>query len=128
MAPVPEIKKLYKRDPYHSYFGSDSLRFPVEPLPPAEGRRFKDRMVIATIDGIHYEIVMSDLVRTHGSSSGTAPVTAGGLALEVHFDQDLGVAEVIAAEPDRLSATRSAFWFSWYSLKGTIPDTIRTAG
>jgi hypothetical protein len=128
MAPVPEIKKLYKRDPYHSYFGSDSLRFPVEPLPPAEGWRYKDRVVIATIDGVHYEIVIPDLVRTLGSPSGTAQVSAGGLALEVHFDEDLGFAELIAAEPERLSAIRSAFWFSWFSLKGTIPDIIRTAG
>jgi hypothetical protein len=128
MAPVPEIKKLYKRDPYHSYFGSDSLRFPVEPLPPAGGWRNKDRIVIATIDGVHYEIAIPDLVRTLGSPSGTAQVSAGGLALELHFDEDLGFAELIAADPERLSAIRSAFWFSWYSLKGTIPDIIRTAG
>lgn len=35
MAPDPARGKLYRRDPYHSYVGSDILRFPVAPLPPA---------------------------------------------------------------------------------------------
>ncbi len=32
MAPDADSKSKYKRDPYHSYRGSDILRFPVEPL------------------------------------------------------------------------------------------------
>lgn len=35
MRPDPARGKLYRRDPYHSYAGSDILRFPVAPLPPA---------------------------------------------------------------------------------------------
>jgi hypothetical protein len=62
-----------------------------------------------------------------GAPRGRVRVTADEVALEVAFDRELGVAEVVSAVPDRIEAIRSAFWFSWHSLKGTIPDTIRSA-
>jgi hypothetical protein len=33
LAPDPRLGKRYSSDPYTSYFGSDTLRFPVQPLP-----------------------------------------------------------------------------------------------
>jgi hypothetical protein len=34
LAPDERLLEQYSRDPYTSYFGSDRLRFPVQPLPP----------------------------------------------------------------------------------------------
>ena len=33
LAPDPRLSEKYSSDPYTSYFGSDALRFPVQPLP-----------------------------------------------------------------------------------------------
>ncbi len=78
--PLAEMKRPYKRDPYHSYFGSDILRFPVDPLPPAEGLSFKDRLVIVTIDGEDTAISLPALAAAAGTRSGFVEVTAQGLA------------------------------------------------
>jgi len=42
--PDPSRRKSYARRPYGSYEGSDLLRFPVAPLPPPAGHRYKSRI------------------------------------------------------------------------------------
>jgi hypothetical protein len=129
LAPLPDMKTLYKRDPYHSYFGSDLLRFPVAPLPPANGLSLKDRLVIVTIDGEDTAIALPALAAAVGTRSGSLELTVRGLALRILFDADLGVADVAPlAEPDRLTAIRYAFWFAWFSIEGTVPVMIPGAG
>ncbi len=120
LAPLPEMKRPYKRDPYHSYFGSDLLRFPVDPLPPAEGLSLKDRLVIVTVDGEDTAISLPSLAAAAGARSGSVKVMVQGLALRLRFDADLGVADVEPlGEPDRLTAVRYAFWFAWYAIART---------
>jgi len=149
LAPLPALKKLYKRDPYHSYFGSDLLRFPVDPLPPSSDLRFKDRVVVVTIDGTDVSFALPHLARAAGDASGEIEVEASGLPLRIRFRLDPGVATVESpSDPSRLRAIRYAFWFAWHAMaekppgpqkpvsessgfrpqKGTIPDTIRDAG
>ena len=129
LAPLPEMKRPYKRDPYHSYFGSDLLRFPVDPLPPAEGLSFKDRLVVVTVDGEDTAFPLPALAAAAGTRSGSVDVTAQGLALRIRFDADLGVADVEPlGDPDRLTAVRYTFWFAWYALGGTTPVMIPGAG
>ena len=129
LAPLPEMKRLYKRDPYHSYFGSDLLRFPVEPLPPTEGLLLKDRLVIITIEGEDAAFPLPALAEAAGTRSGSFEVTVQGLALLIRFDADLGVADVEPiGDPDRLTAVRYSFWFAWYALGGTTPVMIPGAG
>ena len=129
LAPLPDMKTLYKRDPYHSYFGSDLLRFPVDPLPPEQGLSFKDRLVIVTIDGEDAAIALPALAAAAGTRSGSLELTVQGLALRIGFDVDLGVATVEPLdEPNRLTAVRYAFWFAWYALEGTTPVMIPGAG
>ncbi|RMF77953.1 MAG: DUF3179 domain-containing protein [Planctomycetota bacterium] len=44
--PDPSRARIYKRDPYSTYFASDEIKFPTEPLPPENGPlRRKDRVV-----------------------------------------------------------------------------------
>ena len=128
LAPLPEMKMLYKRDPYHSYFGSDLLRFPVDPLPPAGGLWLKDRLVIVTVDGEDAAFSLSDLAAAAGTPVGAYEVRVRDLPLRISFDAEVGVADVEPlADPWRLEAVRSAFWFCWYSLEGTVPVIIRDA-
>ncbi len=129
LAPSPDMKTLYKRDPYHSYFGSDILRFPVDPLPPAGGLLLKDRLVIVTIDGEDTAMALPALAAATGARAGSLELTVQGMALRIGFDVDLGVATVEPlGEPDRLTAIRYAFWFAWYALEGTTPVMIPGAG
>jgi hypothetical protein len=122
------MKMLYKRDPYHSYFGSDVLRFPVDPLPPAGGLHLKDRLLIITVDGEDVAFSLSQLAAAVGTPAGSYEVTVRDLPLRISFDAVVGVADVEPlADPQRLQAVRSAFWFAWYSLEGTVPVIIRDA-
>jgi hypothetical protein len=149
LAQLPELKKLYKRDPYHSYFGSDLLRFPVDPLPPPSDLRLKDRVVVVRVDGVDVAFALPHLARAAGSEAGVVEVEVSGLPIRIRFRCDPGVATVEPlAEPARLQAIRYAFWFAWHAMtegpprpaaaarnsietgpkKGTTPGTIRSAG
>jgi hypothetical protein len=124
LAPQPDLKKLYKRDPYHSYFGSDLLHFPVRPLPPPGPRRFKDRVVVVTVEEQDAVFALRDLAAAAGSDEGTVEVEAAGLPVSIRFSVAPGTAVVEPlAEPNRLQAVRQTFWFAWYAFGGMIPDT-----
>ncbi len=128
LAPLAEMKKPYKRDPFNSYFGSDLLKFPVEPLPPTGSLSLKDRVVTTTIDGVDTVFSLPGLAAAAGATAGSIDVTAEGLPLRIRFDEVLGVADVEPlGDPARLEAVRSAFWFAWYSLEGTVPVIIPDA-
>ena len=122
IAQQPDLKKLYKRDPYHSYFGSDKLRFPVAPLPPETGLRLKDRMVVIGIDDSSTVFPLNFFAQSLNGKE----ITVNGVPLRVKADAEIGVASVEAlAEAERLKSVRYTFWFAWYALKRTIPDNIR---
>lgn len=122
LAQQPEMKRLYKRDPYHSYFGSDKLRFPVAPLPPETGLRLKDRIVVIEIDATTAVLPLSRF----GAIRGTSEITVADVPLRVTYDAEIGVAAVEAlSDAQRLESVRYSFWFAWYALKRTIPDNIR---
>ncbi len=128
MAPQPDLLKVYKRDPYHSYFGSDVLHYPVEPLPPDDGPGLKDRVLVVVVADVQHVFDLPSMATAAGAPRGRVRLEAGQAALEVEFDAELGVAAVASATPDVVTATRSAFWFAWHSLEGTFPDSIHSAG
>ena len=124
LAPQPDLKRLYKRDPYHSYFGSDLLHFPVRPLPPPTRLRLKDRLVVVTVDGRNAVFALRDLAATAGTGEGEVEVEAAGLPVRITFQVVPGTATVDPlTEPQRLQAVRHTFWFAWYAFGGMIPDT-----
>jgi hypothetical protein len=123
LAPLADLKKLYKRNPYHSYFGSDLLHFPVRPLPPEGPLRLKDRLVVVTIDDQDTAFAIRDLATAAATDEGQVDVEAMRLPLRINFRVVPGTASVEAlADPERLQAVRHTFWFAWYSLGGMIPD------
>ncbi len=122
MGQQEDMQRLYKRDPYHSYFGSDTLRFPVAPLPPETGLRLKDRIVVIEIDATTAVLPLARF----GAIRGTSEITVADVPLRVTYDAEIGVAAVEAlTDAERLKSVRYSFWFAWYALKRTIPDNIR---
>jgi len=129
VAPLPDLQKLYKRDPYHSYFGSDVLRFPVDPLPPPSGLRLKDRVVVVTVDGVDEAFALPHLARVAGSEAGEVEVVAAGLPIRIRFRLVPGVATVEPlSDPSRLEAVRYAFWFAWHAMAGGLRQIPAPAG
>ena len=118
LAPDERLKRLYRRDPYHSYFGSDLLRFPVEPLPPrGAGLRLKDRIVAVSVNGVEEVFALPHLAAAAGGGDGSVVTSVGAVRLRIDFQVDPGVASVRLLDqvpPHRLGV-RHAFWFAWYA-------------
>lgn len=128
LAPLEELKRLYKRDPYHSYFGSELLRFPVAPLPPEGGLHLKDRVVVVTVDGIDAAFPLPSLEAAGGGPSGSVEAEAGGVRLRIDYRLVPGTAEVaVIGGAGDLQAVRYGFWFAWHTTGGTIPGIISAA-
>jgi len=117
MAPDADSKRKYKRDPYHSYRGSDVLRFPVEPLAPASTLAHKDLVAIVTHSLQHSVFALPYLEYAVGESPGKWAVLLGEDVFLIEYDVELGT---FAIEPrdDGVAdpAVRFAYWFEWYSL------------
>jgi len=129
LAPVDRLRTLYKRDPYHSYFGSDLLHFPVEPLPPPGELALKDRVLIVTTDGRDTVFALRRIAAAAGASSGAWESSAAGVPLRIRFDLDAGAALVEPlADPGPGFATRQCFWFAWYALHPKAPPPLPASG
>jgi len=117
MAPDQDSKRLYKRDPYHSYRGSDVLRFPVEPLPPAGALNHKDLLAIVTHSGQDTVFALPYLEYAVGASRGKWAALIGEEVFLIEYDVELGT---FAVEPRDVGVAdppvRFAYWFEWYSL------------
>ena len=98
LAPVPGDGKKYGQDVYGTYFNSDALRFPVDPLPPEGPLGRKTRVFVTGGPGawtLTPLAVQDDESRFEiVGPSGTTPV--------------LGV---------------YAFWFAWYATHAGDPGT-----
>ena len=132
LAPLPEMKRLYKRDPYHSYFGSDLLRFPVEPLPPAGGP-----VAQRTVWSLSPSTERTPRSRCRRWPRLPEPDRdplkwrCRVCPCEFSFDADLGVANRGAArrtQPSDGGPLRCSGSPHWYALGGTTPVMIPGAG
>jgi hypothetical protein len=123
LAPVAELASRYRRDPYHSYFGSDLLRFPVAPLPPARSElRLKDRVVALGPPGAERVLALPRLAAAAGAPSGSYTTSVEGVPLRIDFRLEPGTARIAVLDPGLdAPAVRHAFWFAWYA---THPDTV----
>jgi hypothetical protein len=99
------VRKRRKRNPYGSYFGSDILRFPVEPVPDASFGRLKQRATVLSRSGERAVVL-------HGRVVGRACVQIAGEQIELVKDADADTLELVAGEPDWAA---QAFWFAWYA-------------
>jgi hypothetical protein len=116
LGPAQGLRRLYRRDPYNSYFGSEVLRFPVEPLPPPTDLALKDRVVVVTVEGRDAVFALPRLARAQATEHGTFVAHALGLDLRLRFDRRLGTATVTTDVSSPRIAVRYAFWFAWYAV------------
>jgi hypothetical protein len=121
LAPLDRMKSLYKRNPYHSYFGSDLLRFPVSPLPPSDDIPLKERVTIVSVGDEHAVFALTRLAAAVGRARGVWHDELAGMPFEIRFDSELGTATVEPTDGTPTGfAVRHAFWFAWHAMH---PDT-----
>lgn len=125
MAPEPDTRQLYKRDPYRADLASDVLRFPVEPMPPPTDLGLKDRVAAVEVGG---EVVPLAASRVAG---GTPPnpvwtaVEIGGRRVELRVGTTPAVAEALDADTGSTLPLRFACWFAWYATHPYQPHPRR---
>lgn len=113
LAPDTEKAERYERDPYATYFASDRLRFPVEPL-PSMGPALKTRVLVLEGGGATRTVALEP-----GTRPGPSTLTWEGGSLEI--DGSERPASVIVLRPPAAGARVAyAFWFAWYAAR---PDT-----
>ena len=98
LAPVPGDGAKYGQDVYGSYFNSDELRFPVDPLPPRGSLGKKIRVFVT-------------------GSPGAWTVTP----LAVSSDESRF--EVVGPSGTTPALGFYAFWFAWYATHADDPGT-----
>jgi hypothetical protein len=122
MAPDESSKSLYKRDPYHSYRGSDVLRFPVDPLPPEGGLALKEFVAIVTTRTGDAVFSLTELARAVGEPSGQWAALLDDEVFMCSFDAEAGTFAIAPRDAGVASPpVRFAYWFEWYSLH---PDAV----
>jgi len=101
----------------------------VRPLPPQESPRLKERLVVVSVGGGDRVFTLRGLASIVGANQGFVEAEIGGVPVRFEFSVAPGTALVVPLEdPTQLESVRHTFWFAWYALKRTIPDTIRATG
>lgn len=116
VAPDLTRKKLYKRKPYESYRGADSLRYPVEPELPAELRPNKAPVVVVEQGGERQVFGVEAIYEEVGDAA-TWTTELGGLPLI--FETATSPSLFVSAAPD--ARVVHAYRFAWYALNPTDP-------
>lgn len=111
LTPDRSRTKLYRRT-YGRYFGSQELRFPVEPLPPA-GRPLKTPVIALRLGGAWQVYDITGLARRVGDGE-TCQLAHDGEMLEIMTRTDPASAWVTSQSREPVEAVY-AFWFAWYA-------------
>jgi hypothetical protein len=115
LAPQPAFKKRYKRDPYASYYGSDTLRFPVSPLPPATGPAKKTPLVVVFVEGVRAAYSVPEVAR-RADAQGLWRTELGGVPLRFTCQTNPPSVFVESEDPAVELRTIYTFWFGWYAM------------
>jgi hypothetical protein len=121
--PDPALQREYRRDPYSSYFGSDLLRFPVDPLPPHPAYPLKEPLVAVRI-GARLRAFPFQLVEQAADDQGHWTEQVEGVLLNFVSSRRPRTVTVTAAGGPL--PTLYAAYFAWYAAYG--PATIATRG
>lgn len=127
LAPDPGFAKRYRRDPYHSYFGSDVLRFPVAPVPDLEGLQLKDRVVSVDTGRQRALFALPDIAADRRVDSGEFRATVGDVPVWIRYSTDPPALAVEPFDAGRALDTRFSCWFAWHAMnpedEPTLPET-----
>ena len=122
----PNSLRRYKEFSYLRYFNdmSDSLEFPVSPLPVTSRRdakvpRLKARVIAVTAGGVRRVWPLTLLNEALGSESGRITVNQGGVPVEFELTE-LPQCALVRAPQDPDLIVQPRLWFAWFS---THPET-----
>jgi hypothetical protein len=119
LAPDPRLSEKYSSDPYTSYFGSDALRFPVQPLPSPARYPLKTPLVALGGPQGWTAFPFPVLAAAQAEPAG-APLAGLGGALSYRPEGG-----TVAVALDRLppnTAVVYASYFAWYATH--LADTV----
>lgn len=115
IGPDPARADRYRKDPYHAYTGTDVLRFPVAPMPPADtGLSPKAPCVVVGPPGARVVYPLPWLLEKAGAAGAWTTTQAGvevtlrPVARPPHVDVTLGEGA------GGFEVVHTA-WFAWYS-------------
>jgi hypothetical protein len=115
LAADPALAKRYKREPYASYFGSDRLHFPVEPLPPDDGLAMKTRVAVIGAGGERRVFLLSS-IDAQADADGTWRTEIGGVPVDFAFCGSPPSVFAEAVAPETSLETFYCCWFAWYAM------------
>jgi hypothetical protein len=124
--PEPNSMNRYKEFSYFRYFNdmSDSLEFPVSPLPATSRRdakvpRLKARVIVVTAGGVRRVWPLTLLDEALNSDTGRITVDQGGVPIEFLLTE-LPQSAVVQAPQGVEIIVQPRLWFAWFS---THPDS-----
>ncbi len=114
--------KRYQETSYKVYFLSDHLMFPVDPPPPPDGPRPKERLVIVTA-GDRQAVYPYSLIADRVDPSGAWTDSLGDVTVRFDYQADPETVMVTSeGSQDSLQIIYS-FWFAWHAMyPGTSVD------
>ncbi len=105
----------YERSPYGSYFGSDLIRFPVNPMPPEGVWPLKTRVVVVRVGSVRRTFPLP-LIAERAGSAGAWRTTVRGATVRFTYRETPETVYVEVMGGDEESEILYAFWFAWYSM------------
>jgi hypothetical protein len=113
----PELsrRERYQRDPYVHDYGSDLLRFPVEPLPPQGTPGYKTPCVIVGVDH-RYAVYPLSLIAGKAGGGGIWETRQGEQPLRFTF-RDRPPTVWVDAPGDADAEVIYSFWYAWYACR-----------
>lgn len=127
LLPEPQKLRNYKLDPYNTYFNSDEVRFPVQPLPPADGWARKAPVIAVRAGGGAWTTVKMREILERADASGAYELRLGERPVRFQVGGKPPLAWFDLAAPAPAGAPEievvQACWFAWYAAAhAAAPD------
>ncbi|NNE07443.1 MAG: DUF3179 domain-containing protein [Gemmatimonadetes bacterium] len=110
----PALYDMYKKRPYGTYYGSQRLRFPAQPLPPPEGIPLKSS-IVAVPSGAGAVVLPVDEIARAAGPDGKWEREIDGRSYRFEYEGRPPRVTVRDAGTDRLANVRYALWFAWHA-------------
>lgn len=114
LAPDVRLAAQYRRDPYASYFGSDKLRFPVEPLMSTSEMALKSPVVVLRFRGRSVAVPFS-VVRANADPDGVWDTAVDGLTVRFTLGGRPSTVDVQLADGSGVGVVYT-FAFAWHAM------------
>jgi hypothetical protein len=107
--------KRYQQTIYESYFQSETPRFPVDPLPSADGLGAMARVVAVTAGDTRGVYALSEIAR-RADGTGTWSTRLDGTPLRFQYRAEPQTVVVFPETGRARVEIVYAFWFAWHAM------------